>query len=278
METWSIAMPMPTTIADYEIAGSLGAANNGRFLLARPPERLGVDAEFVVLKVFPACSERAYELSLRELRASAAVDSPHLVRVYDAVLSDTFALATEYLPLGTLAKPTRDLTPREVLTALRDAARGAHALHEAGLVHGDIKPANVGLAEQGGAVVGKLSDLGLAHVLDAGSTMSGMASPEALEYVDPAILEGERPSRLTEVWALGATIHRALAGTGIYGELQTGTPLLAIRRVLSAPPEINAGLDEPAATLIRDCLAGPQSRIQVAATVADRLDALLGAA
>ena len=54
------------------------------------------------------------------------------------------------------------MTRPEVLTALEHAARAAHALHEAGLAHGDIKPANVLLANDGG---GRLSDLGLARVL-----------------------------------------------------------------------------------------------------------------
>lgn len=98
---------------------------------------------------------------MRELRAFAAVDSPHLVRVYDAVLADSFALACEYLPLGSLAQPACPLTRAEVLAAVRHAALAAHALHEAGLVHGDIKPANILLTPEGA----KLTDLGLARFL-----------------------------------------------------------------------------------------------------------------
>lgn len=262
---------LPAAIADYEVVRALGAGNNGRYYLARPPARLGVPDEFVALKVFGGpCSERAYELSVRELRAFAAVRSPHLVRVYDAVLADSFALATEYLPLGSLAAPARPVSREEVGTAVRHAALATHALHEAGLAHGDVKPANVLLAD-GGA---KLSDLGLARFLAPGATMTGMAEVDSVEFVDPAILRGARPSRATEVWALGATLHKALTGSGLYGELPTGAPLLAIRRVLSGAPALSPALSAGEAALVRDCLAPPERRLPTAGAVAERLAAL----
>ena len=55
-----------------------------------------------------------------------------------------------------------------------------------------------------------------------------------MEYLDPDVIGGARPSRRTEIWALGATVYRALAGTGLYGELPDAQPLLAIRKVLGA--------------------------------------------
>ena len=97
---------------------------------------------------------------------------------------------------------------------------------------------------------GKLSDLGLARYLTPGVTLTGMASAASVEYLDPALLQGERPSRSTEVFALGATLHRALTGTGLYGELPDSEPLLAIRRVMSANPQIGAGLSEQEADLV----------------------------
>lgn len=262
---------VPAAIADYEVVRSLGAGNNGRYYLARPPARLGVPDEFVAVKVFTGpCTERAYELSVRELRAFAAVRSPYLVRVYDAVLADSFALATEYLPLGSLAAPARPVSRAEVVTAVRHAALATHALHEAGLAHGDVKPANVLLTADGA----KLSDLGLARFLAPGATMTGMSQVESVDFLDPAILRSARPSRGTEVWALGATLHKALTGTGLYGELPAGAPLLAIRRVLSSPPALSPALLPAEAALVRDCLAPAERRLPTAAAVADRLAAL----
>jgi serine/threonine protein kinase len=263
------ASPTPAAVADYEIVRLLGEGNHGRYYLARPPARLGLAEEFVALKVFgDRVGEQAYERGVRELRAFAAVRSPYLVRVFDAVLEDSFVYAMEYFPLGSLAAPARPLPRPTVLAALEHAARAAHALHEAGLAHGDIKPANVLVADDGG---GRLSDLGLARFLTPGSTLTGMGRASSVEYMDPDLLAGARPSRRTEVWALGATVHRALAGTGLYGELPDAQPLLAIRRVLSSPPQVHPSLGPAEAALVRDCLAGGDARPATAAEVADRV-------
>jgi eukaryotic-like serine/threonine-protein kinase len=263
----------PRMIADYEVVRPLGEGNHGHYFVARPPARLGLDEELVTLKVFgDRVAEQAYDRGVRELRAFAAVRSEHLVRVYDAVLEDTFVYATEYFPLGTLAAPARELPRAAVLTALEHAARAAHALHEAGMAHGDINPMNVWLSEEAdGSVGGKLSDLGLTRFLTPGNTMTGMGRPSSVEYTDPDILAGAVPSRRTEVWSLGATAHRALTGTGLYGELPDTQPLLAIRRVLAKPAELAPDLDEADAALVRACLDPGQSRLATAEQVADRL-------
>ncbi len=101
-----------------------------------------------------------------------------------------------------------------------------------------------------------------------------MASAASVEYLDPALLQGERPSRSTEVFALGATLHRALTGTGLYGELPDSEPLLAIRRVMSAKPELAEGLTADEAALVRACLAPVGERPATALEVAQRLEAL----
>ncbi|MGY1820319.1 protein kinase [Geodermatophilus sp. SYSU D00663] len=269
MDAVGLVGAAPANIADYQVVRVLGEGNNGRFYLARPPARLGLPDEYVAVKVFTGThSEQAYERGVRELRAFAQVASPYLVKVYDAVLQDSFLYAMEYCPLGSLAAPARPLSRGEVLRAVAHAAHAAHALHEAGLTHGDVKPANVLLTEEGG----KLSDLGLARYLAPGVTLTGMASAASVEFLDPALLRGDRPSRATEVFALGATLNRALTGTGLYGELPDGEPLLAIRRVMSAEPAIAPGLTDEEAALVSECLAPVGQRPVTALQVAERLD------
>jgi eukaryotic-like serine/threonine-protein kinase len=218
--------------------------------------------------------EHAYERGVRELRAFAAVSSSYLVRVFDAVLEDTFVYAMEYFPMGSLASPARPLSKTLVLRAMRHAALATHALHEAGLAHGDIKPANIMLHEDGA----KLSDLGLARVLTPGTTLTSMGGARDLEFIDPALLQGERPSRKSEIWTLGASLHRALTGIGLYGELPDNQPVLAIRRLISTKPEIDESLTPAEAKLIRDCLGASSLRPRTAKEVADRLAELEEAA
>ena len=119
-----------------------------------------------------------------------------------------------------------------MIAAVADASRAAHALHDAGIVHRDIKPQNVLLHDGGG----KLADLGLSQVLAPGVTITGMGSVTSIEYTDPALIQGAAPSRATDIFSLGATLHRALSGTGLYGELPEGDAMLALRRVFAQQP------------------------------------------
>lgn len=265
------AAPLPV-LADFEVVRLIGDGNHGRFYLARPPARLGIDDEYVAVKVFAGqCSEDAYRRGTRELRAFAAVACPHLARVYDAVLEENFLYAMEWFPLGSLAAPARPLSHDHALRAVRDAALAVDALHEAGMAHGDIKPGNVMLTETGG----KLSDLGLARVFTAGAALTGMAPETSVEYLDPALLLGESPSRATDIWALGATLHRVLAGSGLYGELPERQPLLAIRAVQSQQPVVHPSLGPAEADVVRACLAPLGERPGTAGEVAERLTGLL---
>ena len=233
-------------IADYEFIRSLGKGNHGEFFVARKPARLPVDAEFVAVKVLSGpTSEDIFRRATRELSAFAAVQSPHLVVLYDAgQQGEAFYYAMEYLPEGSLGDERRDRTT--VIAAVADASRAAHALHDAGIVHRDIKPQNVLLHDGGG----KLADLGLSQVLAPGVTITGMGSVTSIEYTDPALIQGAAPSRATDIFSLGATLHRALSGTGLYGELPEGDAMLALRRVFAQKPTLSPNLDPDAAALI----------------------------
>ena len=266
-------------IADYEVLRVLGEGPTARCYLARPPARNEAVADAAVkqvaVKVFTTLvTEQAFDRAVRELRAVAAVQSPHVAQVFNAVLKKHFAYVMEYFPLGSLAQPARPPARVEILTALEHAARGAHALHEAGIAHGGIHPGNVLLIEEaGGMIGGRLSDPALSQVLTPGAVVPGAGRGGVLEFRDPDLLAGASPSRRTEVWALGATIHRALCGAGLYGELP-GDPLGAIRELHMTRPQLRPGLEPAEAELVRDCIADGPARLRTAAEVADRLAAL----
>ncbi|MGW0038828.1 protein kinase domain-containing protein [Gordonia sp. NPDC003376] len=266
---------VPQHLADFTVLSRLGEGGNGTFYLAVPPERLGLATDRVVLKVFGGmCSDDAYRRGVRELRAFAAVRSPHLASLYDAVLQGQFMYAMEYFPLGSLARPTHPLTRDVALAAIADAARGVDALHEAGIAHANITPSSVLLTETGGRAGGKVSDLGLARVLAADEPITSFAQPGAVQYMDPALLAGDAPSRATDIWSLGAVLHRALTGQGVYGEVPDAQPLLAIRAALSTPPALSDQLDPQERTLIANCLALSGERPATAGDVAERIDRL----
>ncbi|GAA1687657.1 hypothetical protein GCM10009765_41440 [Fodinicola feengrottensis] len=261
-------------IADYEFVRSLGTGNHGEFFLAKTPQRLPVQSQFVAVKVLSGeKSEDVFRRATRELKAFAAVRSPHLVALYDAgQQAGVVYYSMEFLSDGSLAEPANTLDTSRKLLAVASAARAAHALHEAGIVHNDIKPANILLGGDGSA---KLSDLGLSRVLAPGMTMTGMGSLGSVEFTDPTLLHGDPPSRASDIFSIGGTLHRVMTGRGLFGDLPNSDPVLVLRRVLSSKPEVSADLDQNIAAIIRDCIAEDRAeRPTSAAEVADRLEAL----
>jgi serine/threonine protein kinase len=262
-------------IADYVFVRPLGEGSHGVFYLAVPPPRLGLSVDHVAVKVLAgATDEEAVRRTTRELRAFASAQSPYLVTLFDAGQQDgSFFYSMEYFPMGSLAEPARPLKPTEVLVAVAQAALAAHALHEAGVVHRSIKPENVLLQEDGA----RLSDLGLAQALAPGQTVTGLGPIGAVEYVEPAILLGQRGSRASDIWSLGVTLHRALTGVGVYGDLPANDALFAVRKVLSTRPQLSPTLDPAVAALLDRALAAdPKDRQRDALTFARDCQALAG--
>jgi serine/threonine protein kinase len=260
-------------IADYTFVRFLGEGNYGAYYLAVAPPRLPTEAEHVAVKVLTgATGEDALRRMAKELGVFASVQSRHLVTLLDAGQEgSTCYYAMQFYPDGSLAAPAASLSRADVRRAVAEAALGAHALHEAGIVHRDIKPGNVLLAPDGA----KLSDLGLAQVLSPGQTMTGMGPIGSVEYMDPDIIRGGRASRASDVWALGVTLHRAVSGRSVYGELPERDSLLALRHVLKTTPRLDPSLSEGEAQVVAACLdPDPARRPATAEAVADRLAAL----
>jgi eukaryotic-like serine/threonine-protein kinase len=264
----------PERIADYEVVEPLDRPGSETYLLARPPARLGLPGKNVTIKVVDGRHEpERFRRMSQELRLFASVRSRYLVTLYDAGSDDgRLWYSMEHFPMGTLAEPARFLTLEQRMAAVADAARGAHALHEAGIAHRDIRPANVLLADDHAV----LADLELARFLQPGRTVTSTAPVGELEYTDPALIRGERASRASDIWSLGLTLHRALAQVSAYPGLNPGSGALpAIRRILAGGPEISTRLDPGVTEVIRACVApDPSDRPATALALAEQIEAL----
>lgn len=267
---------MRSSIADYEVLEMLGRPDRGPHRYrCRPPARLGWDApvEVMELAVDPASLPQWSDLVIR-MAAAGGSGLRVLLEAGPDPTGPGVYLSCEAAPGGTLAEHAGDPAPvgdtPSALTAVAAAARGAHAMHEVGLAHGGIGPESVHLTQRGPV----LSPAGLDS---AAGFVIGASSWERLSTVDPDLLRGEGPSRSSDIWALGATLHLALSSRPLYPGIDGDQPVTAVQRVMFTRPEPDPALGREIRDLIGACLAtDPTDRPATAAELADRLDELEG--
>jgi serine/threonine protein kinase len=263
------------TIHDYALDRRLGAGNLGTCYLASTPARLasmGLDVAHICVKVLDEPASREdYLRVVDRLKAVAVLRSEYLVNLYEVGFhdDDTILTSMEYVPLGSLEHPKRRLSKLEVLLSVARAARGAHVLHEASIVHRNVKPANVLFSDQGS----KLSDVDLAHVMRPNMTMSGLMAIDAIEYMDPRVVKGEKPTRASDVWSFGVTLHKALTGASIYGSLPDDSVVSAMRAVVTRQPVIDDTLLPQYAEIVKACLEpDPVNRVPTGLALAEMIE------
>jgi serine/threonine protein kinase len=262
-------------IGDFALIESIGEGNYGTFYKSRPPSRLGLDVEFVTVKVMLGhVSDKDFRRVANELRVFASLRSSHLVSVYDAGQQNgRLFYAMGWYPDGSLAEPAVDIDRSTQLAAIADAARGTHALHEVGVVHRDIKPTNV-LLDDGH---GRLSDLGLAQILTPGMTTTGFGPVGSIEYMEPDVIWGERAARASDIWSLGLTLHNVVTGEGVFGDIPKDNVLDAFRHVLHQRPILSERLPDDLRPIVERAVAVERSeRYSTAMELADDLESIGG--
>jgi serine/threonine protein kinase len=166
------------------------------------------------------------------------------------------------------------------LRAVASAARGAHALHEHGQLHGAICPQAVALtspdyAGQVGptATAAGTSDAVLAPpALADGERLVAQVGYPPLAYIDPQLLRGEG-GRWSDVWALGATIHQVVTGSAPFPGMEDLPVVQALAQLLMAPVPARREVPGAVSSLVAACLAiDPTDRPSTAEEVARRLD------
>lgn len=257
-------------IADYEIIQPLGEGSQGQFWLARTPTRLDIDEPMIALKTINhAASDDDFSRLTDYLRLYAATGSPNLAKLYDLGQQGSLLyMAGEYLEGGSLAQPARPLSRVDVLKSLAEACLGAHALHEVGIAHRSFRPGNVLTSE----TETKLGDVGLAQLLSPGQTISGASKVSTIEYLSPELIQGQQASRASDIWAIGATLHKALTGLPLYPDLPTESLVAALRYILNERPVLGDALRNGERKIIEATVAAdPADRPATAKEVADQI-------
>ncbi len=260
--------------AGYALVRALGHGNHGTFHLAKPPPERGLGRDEVALKILDRhASDNEFKRMAAELEVLLELQHPRLVPVLDAGHEEgRLFYATTYYADGSLpVGPDGD--PRRAAALVADAAEAAHALHERGVAHRDIKPSNILMA----AGRGHLGDLGVANYLDARFTATGARPVGTLTYSDPRLIHGDRPGRASDIWSLAATLHMAVTGRSLIGDIPNAQLVQAIEYVLSAEARIEPSVPGPLAAIIgRAAQPDPADRHGTALELAADLRAWAG--
>jgi eukaryotic-like serine/threonine-protein kinase len=273
--TESLASDGRLLVGRYRFDRLLGHGGMG-WVWAAHDETLGRDVAVKEVvpppDLTPEQGEAIRRRTLREARAAARIAHPSAVTVYDVVEEGGRPyIVMQLLPSRTLADVLTDegpLPPWRVARIGVDLVEALDTAHRAGVLHRDVKPANVMLMESGRAV---LTDFGIATVEgDPTVTTTGMlvGSPA---YMAPERARGERPTPAADLWSLGATLFAAVEAQPPFrrdGQLPTLNAVLTEE----PPPAEHAGPLRPVigALLTRDPGARP--------TAAQTRDLLLRAA
>ncbi|WP_369137463.1 serine/threonine-protein kinase [Modestobacter versicolor] len=261
----------------YEIAGELGRGGMGVVWLAtdRVLHR-EVALKEITYPVHLTDAERAVlrERTLREARAAARLEDPHVVAIHDVVEEDGRPwLVMEHVRSRSLQRILEEdgpLSPAQTARIGLDVLSAIEVAHAAGMVHRDVKPANVLVSEDGHA---RLTDFGIATTTEDSSLTAQGAVLGSPSYMAPERAHSEPPTPAVDLWSLGATLYTAVEGRTPFDRPESMAILLAVVGEEPAPM-VAAGPLEPVlrGLLTKDPASrttAAQAREQLAAVLAD---------
>jgi len=265
-------------IGPFEVLRSLGAGGMGTVFLAYDTR---LDRRVALKLLTKATEPEARGRLLREARAAARLQHANIASLYDVIEhEDVPVLVMEYVE-GESLSAVVDRGPLDIDRALAIGGAIADALahaHGAGIVHGDVKPANIIVTKDGGV---KLLDLGVARVImsdPAGPTRtvgetSGSSGPGTPAYMAPEQLSGRSADTRTDIYSTGVLLYELVTGERPYHArdwmalalaVSTGrTPRAAARR-----PEAAGPVDD---LIARAMAHNADARFQTAAELRDNI-------
>ncbi|HEX3394520.1 MAG TPA: protein kinase [Acidimicrobiales bacterium] len=212
---------------------------------------------------------------LREAQAAARLNHPGLVTVFDVIEEDGRPLIVMELvkapTLADLVKREGPLAEQRVASIGVDVLDALGAAHREGIIHRDVKPANVMVSDSGHV---QLGDFGIAAVIDDPKLTSSGNLAGSPSYMAPEQAENRPPTVATDLWGLGATLYFAVEGRPPFAEAGAIATLTSVVNTAHRPPERARAL----APLLDHLLAKDPSARPGAAETARRLTEVRDAA
>ncbi|HVF75971.1 MAG TPA: protein kinase [Acidimicrobiales bacterium] len=208
----------------------------------------------------------------REAVAAARLTHPGIVATYDAGADDGVAFIVMELVRGRTLRQSMEqspLPPREAVRIAADVADALEHAHRAGLVHRDVKPANILLCEApAGGVRVKVADFGIAKLQSGGGDLTATgALVGTAKYLSPEQVEGRSPDARSDVYALGVVLYEMLCGRPPFsGDTELATAMQHVQAEPPRPRQVCAGIPRPLEQVVLRAMAKePDQRYQSAA-------------
>ncbi|MFI7450562.1 protein kinase [Nonomuraea sp. NPDC049714] len=254
----------PRSLGGMDLLGRLGEGGQGVVYLATDP--LGAQVAIKWLRSDQAADQVSIGRFLREVEVAQQVAPFCTAAVLGTgVELDRPFIVSEFIDGPSLQQVVQQEGPRGGTTLHRLAigtATALAAIHQAGIVHRDFKPANVIIGADGPRVI----DFGIARALDATSTLSSMpvGTPS---YMPPEQIMGHQVGPAADLFSWGGTMVYAASGKAPFG---SDTMPAVLNRVLNKPPDLS-GLDGPLLDVVMACLDKDPARRPTAEQVIIRL-------
>jgi serine/threonine protein kinase len=264
--------------AGYRIESLLGRGGMGAVYLATH-ERLHRRAALKVMIPELADDETFRRRFIRESQLAASLEHPHVIPIYDADEVDGILyLAMRYIDgesLRSLIKERGHLATEQTVRIIKQVASALDAAHRAGLVHLDVKPANILIGDSGTHAY--LCDFGLAkRTSSEGVTRTGSLLGTA-DYCAPEQIEGRHVDGRTDIYSLGCVLFHCLAGQPPYVR---DTEIATIQAHIADPPPALSSVrpDLPRAldgVIVTSMAKHPEVRFATANDLAEAFEAAL---
>jgi len=258
---------LPKRLGRYVILREIGKGAMGIVYEGRDPNidrRVAIKTARRDVMEASGMADEMMQRFLREARAAGSLNHPNIITIYDASETDDVAwIAMEYLvgrDLRQILRESATLPQEEIAAIGAEVCEGLAVAHDAGIVHRDVKPANIMVLENGAI---KVTDFGIAHVADSNLTLDGslIGTPH---YMSPEQFMGQPVDARSDLFSVGILLYELLTGAKPFnGEALSTVMHQVVKSSPAEPRALNADVSDALYAVITKALSKrPQDRYQ----------------